>query len=363
MADEAPHQHDHAGHAPHHHHHGDGHGHDHSHDGDTYFLDQLCMVGLAGTVGVICLCLYFWRTGMLQSLLGPQFHLFVLGSGVALLVVALARAAHLWFTADRPTHDHHHAHEHSHAPGETCCDHDHSPTHEQSHAHAHGHHHHHHDHDAGDHSHDWAPWRYVVMLVPIVLFLLGIPTRDMVGRALMFKAQMAGAAPVETGLEHVRRRDPVKDAARYVGLVALAETPLLQTAEVYSVLREEAEAAAKGEPIDFRTLEGIATEPERRAFWQGKMVEVRGQFSSYGSDPRIFTLVRFRISCCAADAIPLRVPMICSEPMSGIGSAEWVKVTGRVEFREVGGGFQTVLIVPRRASVEKCPPDLNPYIQ
>lgn len=360
--DHGPDGHSHMGHPPHTHHHGDGH--DHSHEGDTYFLDQLCMVGLAGTLGVICICLYFWRTEMLQSLLGPQFHLFVLGSGVALLVVALVRAVHLWFSADQPApehhHDHAHTHTHSHAPGEECSGHDHSHAHAHTHSHSH---HHHHDHDAGDHSHDWAPWRYVVMLVPIVLFLLGIPTRDMVGRALVFKAQMAGAAPPDAGLEHLRRRDPIKDAARYAGLVALVDSPLLQSAEVYGVLREEAEAGAKGEPIDFRTLEGIATEPERREFWKGKMVEVRGQFSPYGPNPRIFTLVRFRISCCAADAIPLRVPMICNESISGIASAEWVKVTGRVEFREVGGSTQTVLIVPRRTSIEPCPPDLNPYLQ
>ena len=36
------------------HEHGPSHGHSHSHDEpDTYFIDQLCMVGLSGAFGVI----------------------------------------------------------------------------------------------------------------------------------------------------------------------------------------------------------------------------------------------------------------------------------------------------------------------
>src|SRR6516225_9604212 len=39
------------------HEHGPSHDHSHSHDEpDTYFIDQLCMVGLSGAFGVICLC-------------------------------------------------------------------------------------------------------------------------------------------------------------------------------------------------------------------------------------------------------------------------------------------------------------------
>src|SRR4051812_4299772 len=115
---------------PHDHAH-DHHGHDHTHDGDTYFLDQLCMVGLSAAFGVICLCLYVGKLRqteggsmpMLNLLLGEQFHPFVLASGVALVLVAGVRAFSLWRQAGRPAlpHDHDHDHEHcAHAPGEAC---------------------------------------------------------------------------------------------------------------------------------------------------------------------------------------------------------------------------------------------------
>src|SRR5438445_166391 len=71
-----------------------------------------------------------------------------------------------------PGHVHGPACGHDHAPGETCA---HEPDlehHEHHIGKAVGHHH---DHDEADHDHGWAPWRYVVVLVPIILFLLGLP--------------------------------------------------------------------------------------------------------------------------------------------------------------------------------------------
>src|SRR5436305_831344 len=53
-----------------------------------------------------------------------------------------------------------------------------------SHPHEHTHDHDHdraghsqHDHDASDHDYGWAPLRYVLLLVPIILFLLGLPNK------------------------------------------------------------------------------------------------------------------------------------------------------------------------------------------
>src|SRR5947207_246935 len=99
----------------------------HHHEDDSYFIDQLCMVGLSGAFGVICLCLYSFQRSMLTLLLGPQFHLFVVISGLTLLALALVRAATLWRESQPATaiaslpmaaashdHEHHHHHEHEH---------------------------------------------------------------------------------------------------------------------------------------------------------------------------------------------------------------------------------------------------------
>src|SRR5712691_4220055 len=105
----------------HHHDHTHDHAHAH-HDGDTYYLDQICMVGISGAFGAICLALYIQNArateesqSMLRLLLGPQFHLFVLGSGIALVLVAAVRAVMLWRSTGRPAHAHtHHDHHHEH---------------------------------------------------------------------------------------------------------------------------------------------------------------------------------------------------------------------------------------------------------
>src|SRR5476651_245049 len=94
---EHSHSHDHA--------HDDAHGHsrDHSHDeGDSYFIDQLCMVGLSGAFGVICLCLFFWNGKMLTLMLGEQFHYYVVASGFVLTALALARGVILWNQSRNP---------------------------------------------------------------------------------------------------------------------------------------------------------------------------------------------------------------------------------------------------------------------
>lgn len=315
------HDHDHA-HGHHHHHH------DHEHGDDTYFIDQLCMVGLSGFFGVICLCLYFWKQQMLTLLLGPQFHLFVLGSGVALLLLAVVRGVSLWTQAAPARHEHDHHHDHG----------------AEGHAHAHGHHHHH-DHSAEDHDHGWAPWRYVVLLVPVILFMLGLPNKG----------------PEVQGKEVDIKVDTTQEAMGYAGMVALGPSPLAMISEVAVLFRDRAEGPAQ--PIDFKSLEGAAASAERREYFKGKIIEVRGQFSPSPSNNHVFSLVRFRISCCAADAIPLDVPIICREEIRNVAKSSWVKVTGKVDFAERNGAYTAVVLVPSRAKIEACSPDLNPWVQ
>ena len=178
------------------------------------------MVGLSGAFGMICLCLWFSQLlmpdspmgKMLGNMLANTFHLYVLLSGFALVIIAFTRGAILWRQSRDPKfagghhhdHDHHHdpgpVHEHAHthhvhegAPPQLAvipapahvhtavCDHDHKPGETCAHGHTHPHEHAvgtahaHHDHDEADHDHGWAPWRYVVILVPVILFLLGLP--------------------------------------------------------------------------------------------------------------------------------------------------------------------------------------------
>jgi uncharacterized membrane protein YraQ (UPF0718 family) len=130
-------------------------------------------------------------------MLHEKFHIWVLAGGLSLLALVVLRAVAVWRSVDEEaSHAHSHDHDHDHGDG-PCCGHDHD--HPHHHDHGHGHHHHHegpataiqpapgtltlasepatshaphaHHHDHG-HEHGWAPWRYVVLLLPVVLYFL-----------------------------------------------------------------------------------------------------------------------------------------------------------------------------------------------
>ncbi len=345
-------------HAPHVRNHGPHHQ-DHGPDvGDSYYQDQLCMVAMAGAFGGICLALYFWQTGMLNRILGSQFHPFVLGSGIALVILAVLRAVSLWIqvgepvAANGPNHEHDHRHDHNHEQGEHChhegCGHDHQ--HEQNHQHEHGHdhiahgHHHHHDHGAEDHDHAFTPLRYVILLIPIILFLLGLPNKG---------PKVMAADSVDVG------RDSVVHA---LGLIGNGGAGWAQAGYAGYLAAEQ----ASGEvfDLDFKDLLAAAASEPRREQWNKKTVRVIGQFATMRSgNPNMFALVRFRMQCCAADAIQFDVPCVSREPITHVKANDWVRVTGRISFIQSQNGFKAVLIVSGHKAIVPTYPDPNPWIQ
>lgn len=333
--------------------------HHHHHDGDdTYYLDQLCMVALSGAFGVICLSMWFLNPAMLNLMLAEQFHIYVLLSGIALCLVSLARAWVLWIEAGKvAAHDHDHSHEHEHANShehhegcahDHCHDHDHAGhDHAHDHAHDHGqhaHHHHHghdhaHDHSAEDHDHGWAPWRYVVMLTPIILFMLGLPS-------------MLPRVQASISTDHT-------NVAEGAGLVALGSDrwAWLAYAGYYG-----ADSNEPAQEIKFGVLESLGAKAEDRAFWNDKMVSVVGMFSPKQNSNTSFDLVRFKINCCLGDAIPLRVPVRSREELPRLKPGTWVEVRGRVQFYRAGTNFFPVLSIASARNVREVPPDPRPHV-
>ncbi len=398
--------------------------HAHDHDHDSYYLEQMCLIALSAAFGGICLALYFSAQGnpgdegeapMLKLLLAPQFHPFILISGIALLVLAAVRAVIVWRSAGAPAHNH--AHDHEHCPGHTAA-HDHS-------------------HDHG-HDHSWAPWRYVVLFIPVMLFLLGLPNKLPpleAGESLNVTTEVSwGVGVIALGPQPLQQATSVftahfnplaQETPIYLDgkLVALADLKpgmpialkLLRGPRVVEegvVEIQAGESAAKVGPgdssllvgkvqevipgeklltvayvhqgaekprtfdlgqgpvygVDFKTLEAMARSEDRRKEWAGKTVQVVGQFLPTRSD-RFFELVRFKGQCCFADAIQVGVPVVLGRgSLSGLQQAQWLKVTGRVEFRDMpgGAGKSTVLRVTHydpEKTVAKAPPEPDPWIR
>jgi hypothetical protein len=322
------------------------HSHSHEHDHNSYDLDQLFTIALCGAFGGVAVML--WYTNRLYFL-HDSFHSWVLSGGIALLVLVVVRAVGLWFEVDETRKageaGHEHAHHHSHEHG--CCDHgrehDHgiqpantgtlaaSPlatlplTAPADHPHLHDH-----DHDHG-HDHGWSPWRYVVLILPVFLYFLDLPNKGFQVHA---------------------------DSTDWKSLQAPT-------------------TAVKDKGVDFNVgflqLEQAAFREEKRDYYEGKTVRVIGQCA--GIDLKSCKLVRYKVSCCAADAVPLNA-VIMVDPNSPEHldadrlRGQWVQVTGRVHFfhRPDTGGYVTALILyptsdqPLDQLIQVINPPDNPFL-
>jgi hypothetical protein len=325
----------------------------HVHDeaDSNYYTEQLCTIGICGALGGIAVMLYVravlagtTNPSMLGNMLVPWLHWTVLAGGIALLAFTAVRAVIVWISAGKPQ-----AHTHDHDHGDCCHDHDHAHDHRHEHGHAHDHEHghsHDHDHEHGDccghvhaatpeapaavsaslplatvddghdhgHEHGWGPWRYAVLLLPVMLYFLNLPGSD-----------------------------------GFNNLHAAAIDP-------QSVKFGDGQGADNGnaKEITFQELEGLASSAERRSTYQGRIVLLKGQFvpSPYGE--RVFSLVRMKMNCCAADAIPLQAtimvdPKSKETPNGAELRMRWVEVKGQLNFLEMQNGnrqeWRTVLLV------------------
>jgi hypothetical protein len=266
--------------------------HQHGDDAGAEYLDGLFTVGVCGALGAVVLLLWS-RTDRLLLLLHPKFHPWLLSGGITLLVLVAIRAAALWRAASERKHAaEHHDHEHCHGHGH--CDHE-------------------------GHEHGWAPWRYVVVLLPVVLFFLDLPD----------------AAMSWTGTDYSKDLD---------------------TSTV------QAEAGETGEvPIDFkfRQLENSANSPEARAHLTGRLIRLTGKF--VGDNGRLFTLSRYIGDCCDADAREVRAAILVdSSQLAGDNYQEldpkrlqqrWIHVTGRLQYalnKRTNDYMPMLLVTPTR---------------
>lgn len=344
------------------------HDHDHSHDDrNAYYLNQLFTIAVCGALGGVAVMLWFrslhpegmlslirhpsgdelkehleWLRpdGMLLKMLHPKFFLWVLMGGIALLFLVFIRAIALWRSVDEAvavpdhTHDREHCgHEHSH------CDHDHdhgiqtaaplplsTPIH---HHHDHGHDH---SHDHG-HDHGWAPWRYVVLLLPVVLYFLNLPNRG-------FSADAGGS-----------------DLS---GLAMNAPSSVRSTGQV---------------SVSFVELQQASLTSENRDYYEGKNITLTGQY--YGNSPKAFTLRRFKIACCGADAVKLDAVIMVDPSAANDVQVDpdryrnqWVEVHGRVHFFQkpnTNEYITALMLYPTKEKsindlVVKIPPPATPWV-
>jgi hypothetical protein len=337
------------------------HDHSHHHDANSYYLEQLFTIAICGALGGVTVML--WYTDKLGLMLHPKFHVWALLGGVVLLALVAVRAVALWFEVDEAKdvidpardhdHDHHHGHDHDHGHhhhdhDHGCCGHDHDhdhgiqaakegvtsgvaltslpqaapAVHEHPPGHSHGH----------DHSHDhgWAPWRYVVLILPVMLYFLNMPDQG-------FRTHSSFV-----GLDDIKAPEKVADKGADFN-------------------------------VGFLQLEQASLTEESRDRYEGKTVRLTGQCMP--RDVKMCQLIRYKRSCCAADAVPLGA-VIMVDPNSGARldadrlRGQWVQVTGRVHFFQVPNTreYKTAVILyptaeqPTDDLMKVIPPPADPFL-
>lgn len=300
------------------------HSHAHGQVDGNYFLDQLFTILTCGGIGLVGVLMY--QNGMLSRILVPRFFVPVAIGGIAILAMVIVRAVAVWRMAGARgaamehhghanDHDHGHSHGHEHAHAHEDCGHEHSHgdacEHDHAHSHSHSHSHSHvDDHSLVEeeaHDHGWAPWRYMVLAVPVFLFFLGFPREG-----LYLKAK--------TGNETLQQ------SPNRQGLSLLAGGPALT------------KALRKSEPrrmnLRFKELTEAAAIPARQENYDGEIGIIRGQFIPLRTSDREFTLLRVDRTCCAADEIMLETRIEAPDAIVGINAEQWVRVEGLISFQK-----------------------------
>lgn len=393
----------------------------HVHDDQdgSYYLEQLCNIGVAGAFGGVAIMLY--KRDML-TLLAKPFRPYVLWAGIVLTILVAIRAVIVWLAVGKKTsapaaehghehcghshaHEHKadcgHAHDHEHEHGH--CRHDHA----QTSACGEGHHHDHgHDHEDHGHSHSWSPWRYAILLLPITLYFLNLPNeglsdqyvanRLMLGDLSDFDAKSTSdlgfqleksTSPDALKIEKVSKESPAGknnlkagDLITEIKQLVDANGKTLSKPLVFStkgmtvfdaLAKLEGPANSKvkltvqrGEDaprdvelihedvinLQFKELERNAYNENYRLLYEGRVGKLKGQFFPSGQD-KVFSLVRLKMTCCAADTIPLKVMVVTPEKVKFKPYA-WVEVEGQIQFVDRKNGKEIVPML-QVMSIEK----------
>ena len=127
------------------------------------------------------------------------------------------------------------------------------------------------------HDHGMAPWRFAVLLLPVAIYFV-VPLEAL---------SSTGGGAVDV--------DPTAAACGH-------------------------ERQSKGDDfsITFQQLNLAAVYADNRDFYENKTVKLIGQYVPI--DNRHFTLRRFKISCCAADAVPLSAVIMADPEAEGTAS-------------------------------------------
>jgi hypothetical protein len=312
----------------------------HHHHGESlrdYFTEQLLTILVCGMFGFAAIQMY--RDSRLGFLV-EQFHGPVLWGGIGILVMVILRAISVWKEAGEYQ---------AQAAHGADCNQDHAHGVDCNHVHIPGQDEHDHSHADHGHGHDmsWLFARMLILVFPVALFFLGLPPATFSPQGQLEKVGDDTAFAGDTLADLVK--DATVEEQKYEGdgLVTrtlktktglrLRETPLPNGKVKFELLG--------GQPlgIKFNELNDAAYDPGKREGLQGKVAILEGRFKRLAD--KEFSLFRMKMTCCQADAVPLKVRIIVPQALSGFEDFNWVQVKGQIQFLQIPGQDQYVPVL------------------
>jgi uncharacterized membrane protein YcgQ (UPF0703/DUF1980 family) len=87
--------------------------------------------------------------------------------------------------------------------------------------------------------------------------------------------------------------------------------------------------------MTFNELNEAAFDADKRRSYTGQTAILEGRFNRLGD--KEFTLYRLKMTCCGADAVPLKVRIVAPQAVNGINDGSWVRITGVIRFIKPAG--------------------------
>ncbi len=115
-------------------------------------------------------------------------------------------------------------------------------------------------------------------------------------------------------------------------------------------------------PLEFKELDRAALDARTRDFYTGRKGRIKGQFQPSSHDTQ-FSLMRMKMTCCAADVVPLQVIIQAPESVSSYKAQEWVEVEGQIRFDQTASKFIPVLQVQSMDKIQRTAAESDAYLR
>lgn len=326
------------------HEHDHEHPHPHAHataERNAYFLDQLCMIAVGAAYAGVVFAMFYgkWVPSNDVSVINiivPWIQYMLLIGAILLLGLSILRAIGVWQASKDPHFDPHAGH--NHGPDEP-------------------------------HVHGWSPWKYIPLVIPLVLYVgLGVPDSRMIRayeRDLAEQGMPRGSLRGLSGLDAITQAQIASNQFA-VGAIgdglapALLEAILLSGGIATEIALEEMEVEPDARP-SLGELDQIAEDPLlHQSYTSFSRVEVEGNFYPASADGTYFHVVRLRVACCLGDARPAMVMCTSRKPIRDIAPGDWVAVQGKLNFVYADRKYYPVMRVYK---VYKKKPPAYPYLK